>query len=137
MRNHYSIGPLRIRVGGKNLSPWGFPRVQIGGLTLWSRTNTGELHLAAYHPKSSITWIWYVGLTRRARGYSPLFSREERRRLAVLFVTGNPYVGPDRWYHSFWQPSYRRVGQWHDYLRLPFGWALVIGRQNRMSRGQS
>lgn len=134
MRNHLRLGPVIFRVGGKNLAPWGYPRVQIGGLSIWSRTNTGELHLASYHPRSSITWLWYVGITRRSRGYAPVFSREERDRLAQLHAAGNQYVGPPRWYHWFWQPAHRRLSQWHDYARLPFGLAAVIGRQDRMER---
>lgn len=132
--NHVRLGPVILRIGSRNLAPWGFPRIQIGGLSLWSRTNSGDLHLAAYHPRASLTWLWYVGITKRTRGYSPLFSREEINRRARLFVAGNPYVGPTRWFHHFWQPDFRRKVQWHDYLRLPFGWALVIGHQDAMWR---
>ena len=132
--NHLRIGPAIIRIGSRGLAPWGFPRVQLGGLSLWTRTNIGDLHLIGYHPRKSITWMWYVGITKRSRGYAPIFSREEIKRLAVLFVTGNPYVGPTRWFHRFWQPDFRRQGQWHDYLRLPFGRALVIGHQKAMWR---
>ena len=132
--NYVHIGPVTIRTGSRYLAKWGFPRVQIGGLSLWSWTNSGDLQIAAYHPRASITWLWYVNVTKRNRGYAALFSKEERDRRARLFVTGNPYVGPTRWFHRFWQPDYRRINQWHDYLRLPFGFALMIGHQEPMWR---
>ena len=36
MGNWIALGPVRIRIGSKYLAPWGFPRLQIGGLSLWS-----------------------------------------------------------------------------------------------------
>ncbi len=134
MKNHLRLGPVIFRIGGKSLAPWGYPRVQIGGFAIWSRTNNGEVHLASYHPRSSLTWLWYVGITKRARGYSPIFSRDELNRRARLFVTGNPYVPMPRWWHLFVQFDAKRVGQRHDYIRLPFGRAIVIGQQDRMER---
>lgn len=68
-----------------------------------SRHSDGALGLAAYHPRSSRTWIWSVSLTRR-----------------------------QRWLKRIWNPAapeWRR-NQWHDYLRLPFGYALCISRQD-------
>lgn len=135
--NHVKLGPVIIRIGGRGLAPWGYPRLQIGGLSFWSRCNNGDLHFAGYHPRRSITWLWYVGITKRSRGYYEIFSKAEIKRRAILFVTGNPFVGPTRWFHRFWQPDYRRKGQWHDYLRLPFGRMIVIGHQEAMPAPQA
>lgn len=61
MRSNYiQIGPAIIRVGSKHLASWGFPRLCIGGLSVWSWTNEEWLTLASYHPASSITWLWAV-----------------------------------------------------------------------------
>lgn len=133
--NHISFGPVTVRVGSKNLAPWGFPILQIGGLSFWSRTNSGGLHLLAYHPRSSITWLWFVALSGKAgRGYWPTFSRQERERIARLFVTGNPYAFRIRWWHRFVQFAPQRRGQWSDHFRLPFGLVLTITHQARMER---
>lgn len=63
--NWLILGPVRVRVGSKHLAPWGYPRIEVGGLSLWSRWNTGERLLASYHPRSSITWLWQLSLHRR------------------------------------------------------------------------
>lgn len=63
-KNYISLGPVRIRHGSKHLAKWGFPRIAIGGLSLWTWTNTGQFTLASYHPASSITWLWAVTLWR-------------------------------------------------------------------------
>lgn len=136
MSNHINLGPIAIRVGSKGLAKWGWPRLRIGGLSFWSRSNNGDRHLAAYHPRKSITWVWYVAVSnkRSVRGYSSIFGEQEIARLHELYLAGNPYCGPRKWYHRFWQPASRRTGQWHDYLRLPFGYTLIIGRQEAMWR---
>mgnify|MGYP003442713766 FL=1 len=132
--NHIKLGPVRIRVGSHRLAPWGFPRVQVGGLSLWSWNNTGGLNIASYHPAWSITWLWYVCITKRDRGYGPVFSAESRRHMAEQYEAGNPYADRPRWFHRFWQPAAVKRSQWHHYARLPFGFALVIGRQEAMPR---
>ncbi len=137
MANHVRLGPVTLRVGSRNLAPWGYPRVQIGGLSFWSRTNSGDLHLAAYHPRRSITWLWYVGVTKRGRGYGGVFSNESLTHMARLFVTGNPYAFRVRWWHRFAQFARVRRNQWHHYIRLPFGLAVVIGRQEPMWRDET
>ena len=58
MRRWISIGPVSIRLSSKNLAPWGFPRLYIGGYSFWSWTSDGWFMPAAYHPKGSITWVW-------------------------------------------------------------------------------
>ena len=63
--NHIKIGPVIIRVGSKHLAPWGFPRIKIGGLSLWSWTNTGQLVPASYPPRKSITWLWSLWVEPR------------------------------------------------------------------------
>jgi hypothetical protein len=72
MSNYISIGPLHIRIRSKHIAPWGFPRVMVNGFSVWSWTNSGELCLASYHPRSSITWLWafYVGWSWRVWGLS-------------------------------------------------------------------
>lgn len=132
--NHISIGPVRIRTGSRYLAKWGFPRLQIGGLSIWSWSNSGDLLLASYHPRRSITWLWYFGITARGRGYGKIFSRESREHLATIYAEGNPYASRPRWFHRFWQPATVRRNQWHDYAWLPFGYALVIGHQKPMWR---
>lgn len=78
MRNYLVLGPIRIRVSSKHLAPWGYARVAIGGLSLLSRANTGDLMLASYHPSWSHTWRWSVML-RRADGLAWV-SRDKTRR---------------------------------------------------------
>lgn len=65
MRNHIKIGPAVVRIGSKHLAPWGFPRLRIWGLSFWTWTNSGQLGLASYHPKSSITWLWSLWIDPR------------------------------------------------------------------------
>ena len=69
MSNWIHVGPVHIRVSGKHLAPWGFPRLQIGGLRLWSWWNDGDFAPASYHPRSSITWLWQTKLHRK--GWRP------------------------------------------------------------------
>lgn len=64
MGNWIRLGPVRIRIGSKYLAPWGFPRLQVGALSLWSYWNDGTFCPAAYHPRSSITWLWQTRLER-------------------------------------------------------------------------
>lgn len=79
MSNHFKLGPVIIRTGSKHLAPWGFPRVRIGGLSLWSRSNTGAWIPASYHPKSSITWLWSIWVSRSPRwGFSVQVFRQKR-----------------------------------------------------------
>jgi hypothetical protein len=130
MKNHIRIGPITLRVGSKHLAPWGFPRVQIRGLSLWSWSNNGDLHLAGYHPRRSITWLWYVAVGRNRQR----FGRQDIERLRELHRSGNPHVTPPSWLDHFVRRDARRVWQWHDYLRLPFGFSIIIGRQAPMWR---
>ncbi len=47
------------------------PRVRIGALKLWAKTNSDGLwNIAAYHRADSITWRWILSLSigRRFRG---------------------------------------------------------------------
>ena len=104
MRNFVRIGPVRVRVGSRDLASWGWSRVVIGALDLWSWTNTGELMLAGYHPKSSHTWIWAIYIGKRDR---------QRKLLDFAPV---------------------RRGQWFDYIALPFGCQIRIGHQSRMNK---
>ncbi|KKW92669.1 hypothetical protein [Sphingobium chungbukense] len=136
MGNYLHIGPVAIRYGSRNLAKWGFERLRVGGLAMWSRSNSGDLILASYHPRSSLYWHWSVCITNRTRGYHKIFSHAELRRRAELHAAGNQYVGRPRWFHRFYQPDTRRVSQWHDYVRLPFGFCLLISRQDYHKRPQ-
>lgn len=132
---HLTLGPVVIRYGSEHLAKWGYPRLQIGGLSFWSWTNGGDFSLAAYHPRSSLTWVWFIHIGKRpGRGYASTFSREERQRMAQLHAEGNPHAPAARWYHAFWQTATMRHGQWTDHLRLPFGYTAKIGHQKRMER---
>lgn len=68
-RNHIRLGPVVVRIGSKNLAKWGYPRVKVGGLSLWSWTNTGQFVPAGYHPRNSITWLWSVWIGRNRSTY--------------------------------------------------------------------
>jgi hypothetical protein len=64
MRNYIVLGPVRLRISSRHLAPWGYSRLIIGGLNLFSRANTGDLILASYHPDWSHTWRWSIMLKR-------------------------------------------------------------------------
>lgn len=78
MRNYLTIGPISVRISRKNLAAWGFPVVRAGGLSLLSRDTAGRLHLAAYHPRNSLTWHWFVSLYKSG-GPSERFNRQWRK----------------------------------------------------------
>ena len=105
MKQYLTFGPVRLRLHSRHLASWGYPRLQIGGLAVGSRSNIGDIILASYHPKSSITWLWSVALGR---------NKTPRKNIVNLDT--------------------RRFGQWHDYIRLPFAWELRISHQKRMTR---
>jgi hypothetical protein len=129
MRSYLTLGPVRLRVGSKNLASWGFPRLQIGGLSVWQWTNGGEFMPLAYHPRKSITWVWFLAIARNAR-----FSLEQQEWRRELHRRGNPHAPTPRWWHCFLDFDGLRRSQWHDYVRLPFGFVLIIGRQHAMRR---
>jgi len=131
--SYWKFGPVLIRYGSEGMAKWGYPRLEIGGLSFGAWTNGGDFSLAAYHPRSSITWLWFVHITKRpGRGYAATFSREELDRRANLYRAGSPHASKPRWFHRFWQPDALRRGQWNDFLRLPFGLTAIIGHQARM-----
>lgn len=74
----------------------------MSGLRFFSRASDGSLTLLSYHPRTSPTWHWSASIVK-----SPICGRSW-------------FVCLDR----------RRTHQWHDYLRLPFGKALCISRQD-------
>ena len=98
-----SFGPVKVRLGRDRFSRWGQERLRVGGLSLFSGASDGSLVLAAYHPRTCPTWHWSVGLTRR-----------------------QPHL--KRWL-TLTAKEWRR-GQWHDYVKLPLGWALSFSRQD-------
>jgi hypothetical protein len=76
--------------------------MRLGGLTLCTRDSAGDITLATYHPRGCGTWHWSVGFTRRQRDMRGLFS---------------------------FTPKHQQRGQWHDYIRVPFG-HIIISRQD-------
>lgn len=68
-----------------------------------SRASDGSIILASKHPKGSQTWHWSISLKRNA-------------------------LSSNVW--RFWHRAEARWGQWHDYYRLPFGWWLIVSRQD-------
>lgn len=56
--NWVRLGPVSIRIGSRHLASWGYPRIAIGGLSIWSRMNTGQRILVSYHPRRSVTWVF-------------------------------------------------------------------------------
>lgn len=101
--NYIRVGPIAVRISRKNLAKWGWPVIELGGLRLFSRNSNGELGLAAYHPRDSLTWHWAISIGRRPP--------EARKWLALA-------------------PREFRRGQWRDYIGLPFGRQIIISRQD-------
>ncbi|WP_398472933.1 hypothetical protein [Tardiphaga sp.] len=64
LRNYLRLGPIHIKVSNKYLANWGYPLLKIGGAEFWSRSNDGRRMLAAYHPRSSLTWLWALYVYR-------------------------------------------------------------------------
>lgn len=63
--NYLSFGPIRLRVSRRGLAPWGYERLGIGGLRMFSRDSGGGLVLASYHPRRSSTWHWSISVKKR------------------------------------------------------------------------
>lgn len=57
VQKRYNIGSMVFRTGKLG---WGYPRIYINGLSLFTWGNDGSFHLASYHPRSSITWLWDI-----------------------------------------------------------------------------
>lgn len=125
-RTGIRIGSVYIRLSRRNLASWGFEAVRIGGLSLWSRTSGGDRMLAAYHPRSSTTWIWSATIMPAVN----MFSRTAIYGEAKLHYEGNPHAEMPTWRRWFRRRDVQRRGQWHDYYRMPFGRMLAIARQD-------
>lgn len=94
------LGPLRIRTSTRYLAKWGFPVIGIGGLDLFSRSNTGDLILASYHPRKCITWHWSVSIGKRG-GKCGRAAKRWRQ---------------NQWYDYYWLPfGYRLIVAQQDY----------------------
>lgn len=106
MRNYIGFGPVRLKISGRGIARWGYPLLRIAGLDLISRTSSGELILASYHPRGSATWAWSAVLSKGGR-HDPLVFR---------------------------MPADMRHGQWYDWYRLPFGWSLRVSMQDYHKR---
>jgi hypothetical protein len=100
MKNYVTLGPVRIKVSNRHLASWGFECFGIGGLSFLSRTNSGDLVLASYHPQSSDTWHWSFSISKRS--------------------SVRPWIDRSR----------KRCGQWHDYYWLPFGREIIVSQQD-------
>lgn len=127
MRNYLTLGPVRLLVNRQYLASWGYPRLSIGGLSLWSKSNNGDRTLASYHPRDSLTWHWSVSITKRNPA---MWSAEAREGRAQLYREGNPFITAPSWRDRFMILTNNPRGQWHNYFRLPFGRALCIARQD-------
>ena len=68
----------------------------------FTRDSGGGLTLIGYHPRWSLTWIWSLSLQR--------WKNERSWRILQI----DPH----------------RSGQWHHWLSLPFGYALLLSRQD-------
>lgn len=100
MKNYILFGPVALRISSRLLAPWGYERIKIGGLSLFTRTSAGDLSIASYHPGGQSTWNWSLTL--------------------MHWGTSNTWVARSK----------IRRGQWHDYYRLPFGYSLCLSRQD-------
>lgn len=67
------------------------------------RASDGSLVLMTKHPAGCGTWHWSVSINR------------------------NRHV---RYGWRLWCRAVIRRGQWHDYYRLPFGYELIVSRQD-------
>lgn len=74
--------------------------IRIKGLRLISRASDGSIVLARYHPPGCNTWHWSVYL-KKYSDHRPKTHKADRR-----------------------------VNQWHDYYRLPFGWTIMVSQQD-------
>lgn len=126
-RSGIVCGPVFIRLSRRNLAEWGFEAVRIGGLSLWSRTSGGDRMLASYHPRTSSTWHWSVSV---AKGRTAMWTEDAQRGRRILWFAGNPYAPRPRWWHRFVQHPAMHQGQWHTYIRLPFGRSIIISQQD-------
>lgn len=88
MKNYISLGSVRLRISRRYLAKWGYPLIEIGGLSLLTRCNDGRLLLASYHPRSSITWLWAITVFRRPAGAKS--GRDKMRR--------------GQWHDYYWLP---------------------------------
>jgi len=128
MRNYLTLGPLKLLISRKYLASWGFPLLRVGGLSLWSKSSNGERILASFHPRDSLTWHWSLSITKQ------MWSAEAREGRAQLYREGNPYVTAPSWRDRFMSLTANPRGQWHNYYRLPFGYALSVARQDYHKR---
>lgn len=79
---------------------------RVGALQIGGRASDGSITLACWHPRGSATWHWSVSLMRRVFPWSAM---------------------SDNWFAALGGHPF---GQWFDYWRLPFGWMLLVGRQD-------
>jgi len=78
VKNYFTFGPLRIRINSKHLAGWGYPSIAIGGLSLFTWTNTGGLTLASYQPRNE-TWHWAF-VVQRSQYTKDFISKDPTRR---------------------------------------------------------
>lgn len=64
MKNYLRLGPVSIKVSNKYQAAWGYPMVRIGGLSILTRDSGGGMNLMGYHPRSSLTWLWFINAYR-------------------------------------------------------------------------
>jgi hypothetical protein len=82
----HKFGPVAIRTGWMpNTVRWGQPRVRIGGLTLWSRSNSGAFIPASYHPNWSATWRWTIWISKDRHHRGWLWYKPRWREVDISF----------------------------------------------------
>lgn len=97
--SYFVFGPVRVRTSRKYLANWGFPVIGIGGLDLFSRSNTGDFIFASYHPRKCITWHWSVSIGKT----------DNLGRAAKRWRRG-------QWHDYYWLPfGYRLIVAQQDY----------------------
>lgn len=73
------------------------------------KASDGSIIIASKHPQGCPTWHWSASLKRNA----------------IRF----------KWW-ALWSRAENRNHQWHDFYRLPFGWCLIVSRQDYHKRAE-
>lgn len=112
MKNYIHIGPVSIKVNSKNLAFWGYPRIKIGGYSIWDWDNNGSFMPAAYHPQESITWIWATRLTRKRGRVTHSYTHNNGGSKSYLLLFGWQFIYD--WQHPMWKKKRAQVsdGRW-------------------------
>lgn len=72
-------------------------------MSVFTKASDGSYVMISKHPPGSGTWHWSLSISRRKHV---------------------------EWGWRLWLRADRRLGQWHDYYRLPFGLTLAWSAQD-------